>query len=64
MISREVLLQAKQRIQKLIEEQEKLEILEFEYHTMCTLNDYSKIEDQKELIEFLERKLKNTLSVI
>lgn len=64
MINREVLLQAKQRIEKLIEEQDKLESLEFAYHTMYTLNDYSEVRNQKELIEFLESKLKNTLSII
>lgn len=64
MVNRELLLQAKQRIEKLLEEQEKLEGLEFSYHTMCTLTDYSPVQDQKDLIEFLVMKLNNTLQVM
>lgn len=63
MINREILLQAKQRIEKLLEEQTKLEDLEFEYHTMCTLNDYSVVQHQKDLVEFLVMKLDTTLQV-
>ena len=57
-------LQAEQRIEKLLEEQENLESLEFQYHTMCTISDYQEVKDQKEYVEFLESKLKNTLNII
>ena len=46
---KDVLLQIKQRTEKLIEEVDKLESLEFDYHTMCTITDYTVIQDQKRL---------------
>lgn len=60
----EVLTQLIQRAEKLKEEVEKLESLEFDYHTMCTISDYTIVQDQKELVEFLTGKLKNTVSLL
>lgn len=64
MIDKNLLEQIKQRTDKLIEEQDKLESLEFNYHTMCTISDYSIIQDQKDLVEFLIGKLKNSISIL
>lgn len=61
---KEVLTQLIQRAEKLKEEVKKLEDLEFEYHTLCTLHDYTVVQDQKELVEFLTSKLKNTVSLL
>lgn len=61
---KELLLQIKQRTEKLLEEVERLEDLEFSYHTMCTLSDYSVIQDQKELVEFLTGKLQNSTTLL
>lgn len=64
MIDKNILEQIKQRTDKLIEEQDKLESMEFDYHTMCTISDYSIIQDQKDLVEFLTGKLKNSISIL
>lgn len=64
MIDKNLLEQIKQRTDKLIEEQDKLESMKFDYHTMCTISDYSIIQDQKDLVEFLTGKLKNSISVL
>ena len=61
---KELLLQVKQRTEKLLEEVEKLEDLEFSYHTMCTISDYSVVQDQKELVEFLTLKLQNATRLL
>ena len=61
---KELLLQIKQRTEKLIEEVDKLESLEFDYHTMCTITDYSIIQDQKDLVEFLKMKLNNSFQLL
>lgn len=61
---KDVLTQLIQRAEKLKEEVEKLESLEFDYHTMCTISDYTVVQDQKELVEFLTNKLKNTVSLL
>lgn len=58
---KDVLLQIKQRTEKLIEELDKLEDLEFYYHTLYTITDYSIIQDQKDLVEFLKMKLNSSL---
>ena len=60
MIDKNLLEQIKQRADKLIEEQDKLQSMEFDYHTMYTISDYSIIQDQKDLVEFLMGKLKNS----
>lgn len=64
MIDKNLLEQIKQRTDKLIEEQDKLESMEFDYHTLCTISDYSIIQDQKDLVEFLIGKLKNSISIL
>lgn len=64
MIDKNLLEQIKQRTDKLIEEQDKLQNMEFDYHTLCTISDYSIIQDQKDLVEFLIGKLKNSVSVL
>ena len=64
MIDKNLLEQIKQRTDKLIEDQDKLESMEFDYHTMCTISDYSIIQDQKDLVEFLTDKLKNSISIL
>lgn len=64
MIDKNLLEQIKQRTDKLIEEQDKLQNMEFDYHTMCTISDYSIIQDQKDLVEFLTIKLKNSISIL
>ena len=64
MIDKNLLEQIKQRTDKLIEEQAKLDSMEFDYHTMCTISDYSIIQDQKDLVEFLIGKLKNSISIL
>lgn len=64
MIDKNLLEQIKQRTDKLIEEQDKLQHMEFDYHTLCTISDYSIIQDQKDLVEFLIGKLKNSVSVL
>ena len=61
---KELLLQIKQRTEKLIEEVDKLESLEFDYHTMCTITDYSIIQDQKDLVEFLKMKLNSSVRLL
>ena len=61
---KDVLLQIKQRTEKLIEELDKLEDLEFDYHTMCTITDYSIIQDQKDLVEFLKMKLNSSVLLL
>lgn len=64
MIDKNLLEQIKQRTDKLIEEQDKLESMEFDYHTMCTISDYSIIQDQKDLVEFLTNKLKSSIDIL
>ena len=61
---KELLLQIKQRTEKLIEELDKLEDLEFDYYTLCTITDYSIIQDQKDLVEFLKMKLNNSFQLL
>ena len=61
---KDVLTQLIQRAEKLKEEVEKLESLEFNYRTMCTISDYTVVQDQKEFVEFLTDKLKNTVSLL
>ena len=61
---KELLLQIKQRTEKLIEELDKLTDLEFDYHTMCTITDYSIIQDQKDLVEFLKMKLNSSVLLL
>lgn len=61
---KDVLTQLIQRAEKLKVEVEKLESLEFDYHTMCTISDYTVVQDQKELVEFLTGKLKNTVRLL
>ena len=61
---KELLLQIKQRTEKLIEAFDKLESLEFDYHTMCTITDYSIIQDQKDLVEFLKLKLNSSVRLL
>ena len=61
---KELLLQIKQRTEKLIEELNKLADLEFEYHTMCTITDYTVIQDQKDLVEFLKMKLNSSVRLL
>lgn len=61
---KDVLLQIKQRNEKLIEEIDKLTDLEFDYHTMCTITDYSIIQDQKDLVEFLKMKLTSSVRLL
>ena len=61
---KELLLQIKQRTEKLIEEIDKLADLEFDYHTMCTITDYTIIQDQKDLVEFLKMKLNSSVRLL
>lgn len=61
---KEILVQIKQRTEKLLEEIEKLDDLEFSYHTMCTISDYSVLQDQKDLVEFLKMKLKSATDML
>lgn len=61
---KELLVQIKQRTEKLLEEIEKLDDLEFSYHTMCTISDYSVLQDQKDLVEFLKMKLKSATDML
>lgn len=61
---KDILTQLIQRAEKLKEEVEKLEGLELEYKTGPTFGKYGDIQDQKELIEFLTFKLKNTISLL
>ena len=61
---KELLLQIKQRTEKLIEEVDKLADLEFYYHTMGTITDYTIIQDQKDLVEFLKMKLNSSVRLI
>ena len=63
-VMKELLLQIKQRTEKLIEEVDKLESLEFDYHTIFTITDYSIIQDQKDLVEFLKMKLNNSFQLL
>lgn len=59
-----ILLQIKQRTEKLIEEVDKLTDLEFDYHTLATITDYTVIQDQKDLVEFLKMKLNNSFQLL
>lgn len=61
---KDILTQLIQRAEKLKEEVEKLEGLELEYKTGPTFDKYGDIQDQKELVEFLVFKLKNTVSLL
>lgn len=61
---KELLVQIKQRTEKLLEEIEKLDDLEFSYHTMRTISDYSVVQDQKDLVEFLKMKLKTATDML
>ena len=61
---KDALLQIKQRTEKLIEEIDKLESLEFDYHTMCTITDYSIIQDQKDLVVFFKIKLNSSVRLL
>lgn len=61
---KELLLQIKQRTEKLLEETEKLEDLEFQYHTLCCLSEYGTVQDQKDLVEFLKLKLKTSVDLL
>ena len=61
---KELLTQLIQRAEKLKEEIDKLEGLELEYKTGPTFDKYGDIQDQKELIDFLTFKLKNTVSLL
>lgn len=64
MIDKNLLEQIKQRTDKLVEEKDKLQHMEFDYHTLCTISDYSIIQEQKDLVEFLIGKLKNSISIL
>ena len=64
---KDVLLQIKQRTEKLIEELDKLEELEFDYNLMTKITDYSiisSIQDQKDLVDFLKMKLNSSLRLL
>ena len=61
---KELLLQINQRTEKLLEEVWKLDDLEFQYYTMHTISDYTIIQDQKDLIEFLKLKLKTSVDLL
>lgn len=61
---KDILTQIIQRAEKLKEEVKKLEDLEFDYHTMCTISDYTVVQDQKEFVDFLTGKLKTTVSLL
>lgn len=61
---KELLLQIKQRTEKLLEEVENLEDLEFSYYTMCENSDYTVVQDQKDLVEFLKLKLKTSVDLL
>ena len=61
---KELLLQIKQRTEKLIEELDKLEELEFDYSVMAKISDYSIIQDQKDLVDFLKMKLNSSLRLL
>ena len=63
MIDKNLLEQIKQRTDKLIEEQDKLESLEFRYN-LGDFEDRSIVKDQEELVEFLTGKLKNSISTL
>lgn len=61
---KEVLTQLIQRAEKLKEEIEKLEGLEDDFKEAPTFTKHGDINDQKELIEFLTFKLKNTVNLL
>ena len=61
---KDILTQLIQRAEKLKEEIEKLEGLESKLEETPTFGKHGDINDQKELIEFLTFKLKNTLSLL
>ena len=61
---KDILTQLIQRAEKLKEEIEKLESLEDDFKEAPTFDKYGDINDQKELIEFLTFKLKNTVSLL
>lgn len=61
---KDILIQLTQRAEKLKEEIEKLGRLESDFKEAPTFANYGKINDQKELIEFLTFKLKNTVSLL
>lgn len=63
-LMKETLTQLIQRAEKLKEEVEKLESLEFDCHTLCKISDYNVVQNQKELVEFLTLKLKNTVRLL
>lgn len=63
MIDKNLLEQIKQRTDKLIEEQDKLESLEFMYN-LGDFEDRSIVKDQEDLVEFLTGKLKNSISIL
>ena len=63
MIDKNLLEQIKQRTDKLIEEQDKLESLYFMYN-IGDFEDRSVVKAQEELVEFLTMKLKNSVSVL
>lgn len=61
---KDILTQLIQRAEKLKEEIEKLERLESDFKEAPTFSNYGKINEQKELIEFLTFKLKNTVRLL
>ena len=61
---KELLLQIKQRTDKLLEAVEQPEDLESQYHTMCTISDYNVVQDQKDLVDFLRMKLKTSTDLL
>lgn len=64
---KDVLLQIKQRTEKLIEELDKLEELEFDSSVMAKITDYSTIsiiQDQRDLVDFLKMKLNSSLRLL
>lgn len=61
---KDVLTQLIQRAEKLKEEIEKLESLEDDFKEAPTFSKHGDISDQKELIEFLTFKLKNTVNLL
>ena len=63
MIDKNLLEQIKQRTDKLIEEQDKLESLYFMY-SIGDFEDHSVVKAQEELVEFLTMKLKSSISIL
>lgn len=60
----ELLTQINQRVVKLQEELDKLHNLEFDYHTLCSISDYSIVQDQKDYVEFCKGKLITSLKLL